>query len=797
MSTFTRWALLLLLFPVVAFAQLQITYPMTRLVVQRGADGNGRLFVSGRLTGSADRVEAQLTPVNAGQGTATDWQIIQSNPTNNVFLGSLTGRGGWYMLTVRTIVGGNVAAQTTVQPVGIGEIFVTAGQSNSRGINMNDNDLGTATDRVNAIDSINHYYDQSTGLLTSSGDPFPVPNYKPLTAGRRIFPMAESSWGWGELGDYIVNRYNVPVAFYVAGWDGSTVENWSNTANGVPTCNRYFCNGNWPNLQPYTNLKNVLNYYGSMAGVRAVLWHQGEAEYSFPDGNTSIPPYYDRLANVIQKSRSDFGGRNVPWMVARASFDGATFRPEVVNQQQRVIDTPGLNVFQGPYNDTIVNRNAGNTDVHFANGIRPVTHPQYYLNPSSIPARMGLSRFARNWNNSLNDSFFQNAQPITPSQFAVTGTLANVIAPNSTIQVSFATLGSFNGDNQWQVQLLNQNGQYIATLGSGASSPIAVTLPGAYQSGRYQIRVVSTAPILLGVPSNTFEIGTVTQPQVADLSLAMGASQRTPEQNSQITLSLVVKNDGPNQATNVVVRNRLPDNLAFAGSSDLGANGSELLSGAFNLDAGASRTFTFVARPVAAGTYRNAAEIAQASSTDPDSQPNSGTGDGQDDMAALDFRTKQSGDGFYVSPNPNQVPLPAVQSNQPTPDSDKADVSIALSVSNRIPGVGEIITYTLTVKNAGGLTATGLSLGAYLPAGQNFVPGNDFSLVGTTLVGNVSNLAPQSSVTLQFRAQVAASGQGVCTAQVLAAGQPDPDSTPGNGVDNGEDDTARADIRVK
>ncbi|QKZ11790.1 sialate O-acetylesterase [Spirosoma sp. KUDC1026] len=797
MSTFTRWALLLFLFPVVAFAQLQITYPMTRLVVQRGADGNGRLFVSGRLTSTVDRIEAQLTPVAAGQGTATGWQVIQTNPANNLFLGSLTGVGGWYMLTVRAVVGGTVTAQATVQPVGIGEVFITAGQSNARGINRNDNDLGTATDRVNAIDSINHYYDKNTDLLNSSGDPFPVPNYKALTAGRRVFPMAESSWGWGELGDYIVNRYNVPVAFYVTGWDGSTAENWSNTANGIPTCNRYFCNGNWPNLQPYTNLKNVLNYYGSMAGVRAVLWHQGEAEYSFADGNTSIPQYYDRLTNIIQKSRSDFGGRNVPWMVARASFDGAVTRTEVVNQQQRVIDTPGLNVFQGPYNDTIINRNAGNTDVHFANGIRPVTHPQYYLNPASIPARMGLSRFARNWNNSMTDGFFQNAQPITPSQFAATGTLANTIAPNSTIQVTFATLGTFNGDNQWQVQLLNQNGQYVANLGSGASSPIAVTLPSAYQSGRYQIRVVSTAPTLLGVPSNIFEINNVVQPQVADLSLAMGASQRTPEQNSQITLSLVVKNDGPGQATNVVVRNRLPDNLAFVSSSELSASGTVLTSAAFALNAGASRTFTFIAQPTAAGTYRNAAEIAQASSTDPDSQPDSGTGDGQDDMAALDFRTKQLGGGFYVSPNPNQVPLPAVQSNQPTPDADKADVSITLSASNRIPNVGEIITYTLTVKNAGGLTATGLSLGAYLPAGQTFVPGNDFSLVGTTLVGNVSNLAAQSSVTLRFRAQATASGQGVCTAQVLAAGQPDPDSTPGNGVDNGEDDTARADIRVK
>lgn len=186
----------------------------------------------------------------------------------------------------------------------------------------------------------------------------------------------------------MVNRYNVPVAFYVTGWDGSTVENWINSANGIPTCNRYYCVENWPNLQPYTNLKNILNYYASVAGVRAILWHQGEAEYSFPDGNTSIPQYYSRLTALIQKSRQDFGGRNVPWMVARASFDGSVTRDSVVREQQRVIDTQGLNVFQGPLNDTIINRNAGGSDVHFRNANRISPHPQYYLNPGSIPANM-------------------------------------------------------------------------------------------------------------------------------------------------------------------------------------------------------------------------------------------------------------------------------------------------------------------------------------------------------------------------------------------------------------------------
>lgn len=795
MSTRLLWVLLFISGPFFATAQLQISHPMTRLVVQRGADGNGRIYVSGRITGVVDRVEAQLVPVTSGQGTATGWQVVQTNPTNNIFLGYVTGSGGWYVLTVRTIVGGAVSGQASVQPVGIGEVFVTAGQSNSRGLGSGDNDLGTFTDRVNAIDSINHYYPPNFPALVSSGLPMPVPVFKPLTAGRRIFPMAESSWGWGELGDYIVNRYNVPVAFYVAGWDGSTAENWYKTANGMPTCNRYYCVTDWPNLQPYTNLKNVLQYYNSVAGIRAVLWHQGEAEYN-SNGNTSIPEYYNRLVNVIQKSRQDFGNRNMPWVVARASFDGSVSRPEVVTEQQRVIDTPGLNVYQGPYNDTIINRNAGGIDVHFRNSSRPSPHPQYYLNPGSIPVSMGLSRFARNWNSSLNNNFFQNSQPITPTQFAVTGNVANYVYPGDSLNVTFATLGTFNGDNQWQVQLLDSEGHYWSTLGSGTSSPIKLKIPDTLRmDSRFRIRVVATSPFLPGVPSNVFQTSALAN--TADVSLAMGISQRTPDINTPVTVTLYVKNDGPGRAKNVVVRNRLPDNLAFVSASGLTASGTVLTSGALFLDPGASQQLSFVVQPTVAGTYQNAAEIAQATSTDPDSQPNSGTADGQDDTAGLDFRTKTSGTATFASPNPNQVPLPAVISNQPAPDPGKADVSLALSVDNRTPSLNDIITYTLTLSNAGGLDAAVLNVAAYLPAGQQFVPGDDFTVNSGNLTSGINGLAPNAQKTLRFKAKAVALGPGTCSAQITAASRPDPDSVPGNGVGNGEDDTAQVDIRVK
>ena len=387
----------------VSLAQLSIEFPTTRFVSQRDLTNQGRLYIAGRLTTPADQIEAQLMPVTPGQGTATPWQVIQTQP-GALMMGFVAGTGGWYVLTVRAMRNGAVVAQSTVQPVGIGEVFITAGQSNARGFGLGDNDLGTDTDRVSSIDTINHYYPSNQPALFSSNTPMPYASYTPLTAGKRVYPMGESSWGWGELGDYIVNRFNVPVAFYNAGWDAATVDNWNYTAFGVPACNLYYCVANWPNLQPYTNLRQIMGYYGATGGFRAVLWHQGESEAIRP---STVPFYAARLDSLIRKTRQDFNGRTMPWVVARASFDGRVTDNNVIAQQNQLIQTPNFGVFEGPLNDTILDRLGGQSNVHFGNALRPTPNPRYYLNNGpSVPANMGLSRFARNWNNSLTNSFF-------------------------------------------------------------------------------------------------------------------------------------------------------------------------------------------------------------------------------------------------------------------------------------------------------------------------------------------------------------------------------------------------------
>ncbi len=788
--------LVLSLLPLLAVGQLTVQFPTARFVTQRGLDNQGRLYVAARFPSllGTDQAEAQLTPVAAGQGVATAWQPLQTNVPDGLLLGAVVGMGGWYMLTVRVLRAGIPVGQATVQPVGIGEVFLLAGQSNARGVANNDNDLGAVSDRVSTIDTINHYFPPNFPALFSSGDPMPFAAYVPLTAGKRVFPMGGSSWAWGELGDYLVRRLNVPVLFYNAGWDAATVDNWSNTAKGVPACNLYFCAVNWPNLQPYTNLRNLMGYYGATGGFRAVLWHQGESESIRP---STIPIYAARLDSLIRKTRQDFDNRVIPWVVSRVSFDGQTTSAAVLNQQQTVIQTPGLNVFQGPLTDSIQNRNGGQVDVHFANGQRPAVHPAYFLNPQTIPATMGLSRLARTWNNSLPDSFFQTATPLLPRVFAQTGLVSTFIggavSPGDSVLVSFFSSGAFSAANRWEVQVLDAQGRFQASLGQGAASPVRVQWPAALGAGAYRVRVVATSPVAAGAPTPVFA---VVPP--ADVRLNSMAAKRTLALSDLTSVSVVLTNAGPGRATSLAWQCRLPPNLvASAPGTGVGVVSGVVSGTLAGLEPGQQATQVFRVQAVAAGVFRLATEISLSGTTDPDSQPNTGTADGQDDTAMLDLRV---GDGttLYTSPNPNQVPLPVVRGNQPVPVAGKADLSLQLTVSNRTPKINDLVRYTLVVSNVGGAAASNVNTTAYLPAGLVFFDSDTMGPGGGGITGTTLSLASGALATISFRARVTSGGLKKTYAQVRVATPADPDSTPGNGfpASGGEDDEAVVDLRV-
>lgn len=378
----------MLLFVAVNFevlAQISVSFPTNRIVFQRNNDNIGFVNIIGNYSEDIDKIEAKLTPIVAGQGVETDWILVQEKPKAGYFAGKIQGQGGWYKLQIRAIKNNNTLQTTTVEKVGIGEVFIALGQSNAQGI-PNYGAKGATDDRVNAINF------QNSSVL----DPLPENlNFVQLSENVNVAPQGDGPWCYGELGDRLVKRLNVPVAFFNEGLLLVSVINWRESAEGKPTFNFVLDVGGrfqLPNGLPYINLKNTLQYYGALMGVRSLLWIQGETDNS--PNRLSADAYSANLQRVIDISRNDFN-ENLTWMVARTSVTYlAPSNSEVIGGQNRVINTLGNNVFAGPFTDNLQIPRIDN--VHFQN----------------VPGNMGISLLAENWDKSLDDNFFQNSKPI-------------------------------------------------------------------------------------------------------------------------------------------------------------------------------------------------------------------------------------------------------------------------------------------------------------------------------------------------------------------------------------------------
>lgn len=283
---------------------------------------------------------------------------------------------------------------------------------------------------------------------------------------------------------------------------------------------------------------------------------------------------------------------------------------------------------------------------------------------------------------------------------------------------------------------------------------------------------------------------------MADVWLTGRTATLTPATNAPLTLMLTATNDGPNRASRVVVQHRLSPNVQVLPGGDLTDVGGLLTSRPTSLAPGQSVNWVYQLRPTVAGTYQQAVQVLSQNQLDPDSQPGSGSGDGQDDALLLTFRTRETGSGLFASPNPNQALLPPVSLNQPAPPAGQADLSLSVAVDNRTPVLQQMLSYTLVISNRGGATATGINIQVNLPPGLTWVSGGDFVASGL-LHTPISSVAPGATARVILRAQVTGSGTLICQAQLAAATPGDPDSTPNNGYTNGEDDTARCDVRVR
>lgn len=365
---------LFLLVQVKVFAQISLTFPVNRAVFQRNGSNTGVIPIAGNFQKQVEKIEARLTPINGGN--FVDWTPISVNPSYGFFIGGIYAQAGWYRLEIRASFAGNIIGTSSIEKVGIGEVFVVAGQSNAQGYEGRGN-LAATDDRVNCITNFYSY-----GQI--SEPPFPM--ISQLSENVKIAPLGNGSWCWGKLGDLLTAKLNVPILFVNTGSEAMGVEAWSKSADGERGQDFYSGNYSLPGY-PFENLKKSLHYYANMFGVRSILWHQGETD---SDKKTSTEKYRQELQHIIERSRA-VTGKNVSWMISRVSrVASGTYQP-VIDAQNQVIQNFS-NTFAGPETDKITLRTDG---VHFYGE--------------------GLVQLAQGWNEQLDFDFFAKSNPIPSS----------------------------------------------------------------------------------------------------------------------------------------------------------------------------------------------------------------------------------------------------------------------------------------------------------------------------------------------------------------------------------------------
>ena len=300
---------------------LSLAQPTGHAVFQRDGSNRADMTVAGQIASEAvTRIEARAVSMPGFSGSTTDWQVIDTTLPGGDFAGSLTVTAGWYAIEVRAYDGGAMVAAASVDEVGVGEVFVTAGQSNAA--NYSPYRLTPSDPRVSAYGPDGWQF---------AADP------QPIAGGTGGSP-------WPALGDAIAQRLDVPVGFISVAVGGTRVDQWQ------------------PGGSLYPRLEDALSFLGPQ-GCRAVLWHQGEYDNL---AGTSTADYAARLESVIAQSRVD-AGWNVPWGVALDGYlpyGTAEAQAAVVAGQRQVI-LADPRVFQGAATDDLIAPAVRRTDGHF------------------------------------------------------------------------------------------------------------------------------------------------------------------------------------------------------------------------------------------------------------------------------------------------------------------------------------------------------------------------------------------------------------------------------------------------
>jgi hypothetical protein len=318
-------------------APVTVSSPLEYQVFQRRTRLHGTILVRGNVEAAA-RVEARVEGASLEGPLPGRWRRMAVDPAKKLFSGELPAMaGGFYRVEIRATDAAGKQTLVTVPNVGMGEVFVISGQSNST--NYGEVQQKTETGMVTSFSGTEWVLanDPQAGVQDNSKKGSFIPSF----------------------GDALYRRYHVPIGIASVGHGSTSVRQWLPAGLPVhvmPTMTRYVKTDADGTLVSDGTLFDAMMARIRELGVhgfRALLWHQGESDsHQPPEHDIDAATYRSMMVSLIRASRKE-AGWNFPWFVAQVSYH----TPEdtgcpPIREAQRSLWERGL-AMEGPDTDTL------------------------------------------------------------------------------------------------------------------------------------------------------------------------------------------------------------------------------------------------------------------------------------------------------------------------------------------------------------------------------------------------------------------------------------------------------------
>ncbi|WP_161594377.1 gliding motility-associated C-terminal domain-containing protein [Flagellimonas alvinocaridis] len=342
-----------------------------------------------------------------------------------------------------------------------------------------------------------------------------------------------------------------------------------------------------------------------------------------------------------------------------------------------------------------------------------------------------------------------NAGPNTATSVEVTDLL-----PSGFTYISDNGGGSYNAiSGLWNVGTLT-NGASESLNIMASVNPAGIYTNIAEVTNHDQFDADSTPNNNVPAEDDQDEVVVIPEPLV-DLSITKTADNLTPNVGDQIVFTVTVQNDGPSDATNVVVTDLLASGYGLV--SAVPSSGSyNAVNGVWNvgsLNSSNTETLTVTANVLSSGDYSNTAELTGLTEMDVDSTPGNNNG-AEDDQVS-------------ITPTPIAI----------------SDLLLRKSVDKLSPVVGEEVIFNINISNLGPSDVTGVEIMDVLPSGYTYVSNSRTAGTynATTGIWELNNVLPNGvTETLNIVATVNASGDYFNVTEVFSSNNVDPNSIPNN-----------------